>query len=683
MSRSLHDYALLSDAHGAALVARDGSIDWCCLPRFDHGSCFARLLGDGGGHLAIVDADGLAPAQRYLPETMVLETMLHRDGARARMIDALAIGEEGAADAPHELIRVIDGLRGRMELAIEICVRLDYGAVRPWLRHDADGVVWAIGGDDGLLIRVDGATLQTRGDHDLVAHLVVEEGRRARLSIAAAGAAAAQHRPSPPVRPAEVDARLERTIAWWRRWAGALSPELDEPTRRSALVLRALTYEPTGALLAAPTTSLPEAPGGERNWDYRYSWIRDSAFAVRSAAEIGWEQEPRRYARFALRSAAGHADELQVVYGAGGERHLDERELDLAGYGGAWPVRVGNRAAEQLQLDALGELVRVTWAAQLRGERCDADEWRFVASLVETAARRWREPDHGVWEWRAGARHFVHSKACCWAALQHGLDLARELDADAPVARWRRERDAVAAAIARDGWDAERGTFRQAFGGDELDASVLLLPAIGLVDWNDARMVATADVIAHALDDDGLVRRHDADDGLRGREGAFLACSFWLAELYANQGRVDRAQTVYDRAMRTASPLGLLAEEHDPRTGTPLGNYPQALTHLAQICAALAIRRAAAGSAGGAAPAPSRAGADAADEDEDGGDDADDRRQAQRDQHPVGEDGEQDGDEDADHREFPPDSGVWPPVPRERTAQHAEVSAKRGRTSRS
>ncbi|UGS38338.1 glycoside hydrolase family 15 protein [Capillimicrobium parvum] len=593
MSRPLHDLALISDGHGAALVARDGAIEWCCLPRFDHGSCFAALLDDErGGRLTLTGPGGapLPGEQRYLPGTLVLETELRGDGGRVRVLDALATGQDGEESGPR-LLRVIEGVDGRLELELRIAVRFDYGAVRPWLRRDADDLVWAIGGDDGLCIWVQGGA-GLDGDHDVVATLPVAAGERVRLSVSALGAAAAQERGTAPPA-AEVDAALEATIGSWRAFSERLDPDADEQTRRSALVLRGLTYEPTGAVLAAPTTSLPEVAGGRRNWDYRFSWIRDSSFAARTQAVIGCEEEGRRFGRFVLRSAAGHADEMQIVFGIGGERHLPERELDLAGYRGSRPVRVGNGAAGQLQLDALGELVTLTWAWHERGQECDADEWRFVRALVDLAARSWRKPDRGIWEWRAGPRHFVHSKAACWAALDCGMRLAEAVGSEIDTEPWRRERDAVRAAVLDRGWDAGRGTFRQAFDGDELDAAVLLLPVTGIVDWDDERMRSTADAVAEGLDDGGLIRRYDGDgDGLPGREGAFLACTFWLAEVYAHQGRLDRAREVYDRAAATASPLGLFSEEHDPHTGMALGNYPQALTHLAQIAAATALREA-------------------------------------------------------------------------------------------
>jgi GH15 family glucan-1,4-alpha-glucosidase len=591
VSRPLHDLALLSDRNGSALVACDGSVEWCCLPRFDHGSCFARLLdAEEGGALDVRAADGgpLHGSQRYRDDTMVLETTVEGGGGQVRFHDALLLGDDEEADAPHQLARAVECLDGRAELELRIAPRFDYGEVRPWLRGEDERCVWAIGGDDALEVWAEHG-LERRGDHELAVRLRLRAGERSRLSLRMRRASEAER----PTRPPDADAveqGLEATAAAWRRLAAALEHAPDATTRRSALVLLALVYAPSGALVAAPTTSLPETAGGQRNWDYRYSWIRDSVFAGRTLARLGGEQAARRFERFALRSAAGHADELQVLFGVGGERRLGESELELAGYGGATPVRAGNDASGQTQLDVYGELVNLAWLRRERGEPPDPDEWRFLRSLVEAAARRWREPDCGIWEWRGEPRQFVHSKAVCWAALERGAALAEAVgDDDAPTAAWRRERDAVAAAVAREGWDGERRTFVQAFGSPRLDAAALLLPATGFLAWDDPRLASTADALADGLGDGGLLRRHDGDDGLPGREGCFLACSFWLVEVLARQGRVEEAWRWYDRAAATASPTGLWSEEHDPSSDAPLGNYPQALTHLAQIGARLAL----------------------------------------------------------------------------------------------
>ncbi len=406
-----------------------------------------------------------------------------------------------------------------------------------------------------------------------------------------------------PLEPGAVDEDLERTIEWWREWCACLDGDVAEAfpaAVRSALTLKALTYEPTGAIAAAATTSLPEARklSGERNWDYRYSWVRDSAMTVHSLAELGCEEDADAFRRFVERSAAGNARDLQILFGVGGERRLGELELDgLEGWHGALPVRVGNQASSQLQLDAFGQLVDQSWRWHRRGNSPDDDYWLFVADLVETAIEMWREPDRGIWEWRGGPRHFVHSKALAWSAVDRGVKLAEDTGREIPEA-WPRTRDQIRAAVESEGYDEERGVFRMAFGHDDADAALLRMPVAGFLEWEDERMVRTADAIAERLSLDGLLRRYDADDGMP-EEGAFLACSFWLANCLAHQDRAAEALPVFERAAATANDLGLFSEEYDPSESRMLGNFPQALTHLSQIEAAIALTRAGHGATAG------------------------------------------------------------------------------------
>ncbi|MFL5820035.1 MAG: glycoside hydrolase family 15 protein [Solirubrobacteraceae bacterium] len=488
----ISDYALVADCHAAALVSRSGSIDWCCLPRFDSGSCFGRLLDRRrGGYCSIDPVEPVEESHReYLGPTMVLGTRLRTSTGQVRILDRFTMRRGGARRPRRELLRVVEGERGDVALDIRIVPRFDYGEVRPWLRRHADRTWSAIGGDDGLVVTGDVELEAT--EHGLVGSATVSCGERARLSLSFRAPELVDVEPPEPSESAQLDRRLEETLRWWRRWARRARIQGPEAAGalRSALVLKALTYAPTGAVAAAPTTSLPEAPGGSRNWDYRYSWIRDAVFGVRSLAELGYEAEADGFRRFAERSAAGHADELQVVYGVGGERRVTELELPhLEGYRGAQPVRIGNAATGQLQLDAYGELLNQTWRWFRRGHEPDEDDWGFLCDMVEVAVRRWREPDCGIWEWRGAPRHFVHSKALCWAAIDRGLRLARESGHRAPVRRWQRARREIRAAVERDGYDSGRGVFVQALGRRELDAALLLLPVTGFVDWEDERMV--------------------------------------------------------------------------------------------------------------------------------------------------------------------------------------------------
>jgi GH15 family glucan-1,4-alpha-glucosidase len=587
----LADYSLIGDCHGAALVSTDASIDWCCLPRFDSGSCFARLLdAERGGHCSVRLAEQTGATSRYLEDTMVLETTLQGRSAGVRVLDCMALGDEDEREGHREIVRVIECSQGTAEVQFQIAPRFDYGAVTPWLRRVAEDAFIAIGGDDGLVIWSDGE-LDSDGEQ-LTASATLHVGERLRLLIRYAQ----PHRledEKPEEEGEQIDARLRETVRWWRAWRKRLTGEGSEHPAavRSALLLQALTYAPTGAIVAAPTTSLPEAPGGERNWDYRFSWIRDSSLAARSLAELGCELEAERFGHFIVRSSAGHAADLQILFGVGGERRITEQELELAGYRGAQPVRVGNDAAGQLQLDALGEMLNQAWRWHRRGRSPDDDEWRFFAELVETAVERWSEPDRGIWEWRDRPRHFVHSKAACWTAIERGLTLAEECARRAPLRRWQRAREEIGQAIQTRGYDEQRGVFVQCFDEPELDAASLLLPVLGFVEFSDERMMRTADAVHETLGDGGFLRRYEREDGLSGSEGAFLACSFWLAECYARQGRLEQAREVFDHAIGAASPSGLFSEQIDPDSRELLGNYPQALTHLSQIAAAIAIEQ--------------------------------------------------------------------------------------------
>ena len=586
---AIADYALIADSNSAALVSRAGSIDWCCIQRLDAGSCFGRLLDwKRGGFCSVAPKGGANNvSRRYLEGTLVLETTFEAEGGELRLVDCYAM----TADPEHpyrQILRVVEGVSGYVELEMEIAPRFDYGAVAPWLRQEGVGVYSAIGGNDGLIISGD-AGLSPSGKHTLGATVGVHPGERARLSILSVAPEKLDHDPPEVPDADEVDRRLDATIERWREWASDL--RFEGPYRpgvlRSALVTKALMNDLTGAVAAAPTTSLPEVPGGDMNWDYRYAWIRDSFFSVRSLAEVGFEAAASRFRRFIERSAAGSAESLQLMYGLGGERRLTEEKLDyLEGYRGARPVRVGNAAAGQLQLDMYGELLELSWRWHRRGNSPDDDYWRFLLELVDAAAERWSEPDQGIWEMRGHPSHFVHSKVMCWAALDKGLRLAGECMRKAPERRWKKARGEIREAVEGEGYDEDRGVFTQTFGGKDLDAALLLLPRVAFIDYSDGRMLRTTDAIREDLDDDGLLKRYRSEDT---REGAFLACSFWLAECLAHQGRTEDAGAVFHRTLATANDLDLYSEEYDTETRELLGNFPQGLTHLSHISAAVAL----------------------------------------------------------------------------------------------
>jgi GH15 family glucan-1,4-alpha-glucosidase len=586
------DYAFLGDCHAGALVSSEGSVDWLCLPRLDAGSYFGRLLDrERGGWCAVTPTDPAAAfSRRYLDGTLVLQTEMTAVGGRVRLTDCLTMRPGGARRPYRQLLRVIDGLDGALDLRVEVLPRFDYGQVRPWLRRA--GRAWqALGGDDGLVIEGD-VPLALSGLHDLVAEVRVHAGDRLRLSLRHLRPEVLDSSGSSSPASAELDRRLEQTLAWWRGWSarGSLLGPDPAAVLRSATVLKALTQARTGAIAAAATTSLPEAPGGSRNWDYRASWVRDSVFALRSLAELGYTAEADGFRRFVQRSAAGSAQELQILYGLGGERRLVELTLDdLEGFGGARPVRIGNAAARQHQHDVYGELLDLAWAWHRRGKTPDADDWRFLVELVNAAADRWTTPDHGIWELRGQPRHLVHSKVMCWVALDRGLRLATDLGFPAPVAGWTATRAAIRAAVERHGYDPGRGVFTQAFDRPDMDAALLLLPSTGFLAWDDPRMLRTVDAVRAELEVDGLLWRYRAPDGLEGAEGAFVACTFWLAECLARQARTAQAEVAFARASAAANDLGLFAEEFHPATGELLGNYPQALTHLSHITAAVAL----------------------------------------------------------------------------------------------
>jgi len=584
------DYALLGDCQGAALVSRDGSVDWWCAPRFDAPAVFARLLDPAAGHFAVRPTAPAEVTRRYVGATMVLETTFVTRNGRVRLTDALALGEGErehgiGKGSPHVLLRRAEVLEGRVELDVSFAPRPEYGLVTP------------------KLVRVEGGTRSVGGPHGIVleSELDLDEHGRARTRLQAGEtlAFALRHFTGlagpPPTMPLDVDARLADTEAAWRSWDArhvGYDGAYADAVRRSTCVLQALTYQPSGAVIAAPTTSLPEVAGGPANWDYRYAWLRDASLTLRALWVGACPDEAERFFGWMAAAAGprGKDGRVQVVFGVEGERDLAERELPhLAGFGGARPVRVGNAAWEQRQLDVLGEVLDGAWLLREQLGELEPLTAAFLAELADLAAEGWREPDAGIWEGREGERHYTSSKLFCWVALDRAVHLADRLHAGAERREgWARARDEVRETILREAWSEERGAYGGALGSDHLDASVLLMPIFGLLPAQDERMRATTDLIASALGQDGLVRRWTGGND----EGGFAACSFWLAECHALGGDLDRAREVFEATLGYANDVGLLAEEVDPATGRQLGNFPQGLSHMSLINAAWRIHEA-------------------------------------------------------------------------------------------
>jgi GH15 family glucan-1,4-alpha-glucosidase len=589
----ISDYGYIADCHSAALISRFGSIDWCCMPRMDSGSCFGRLLDfERGGFCKISPGENCRASRRYVERTMVLETTFQSKSGESRLLDCFTMRKGGEHKPHQQILRVLEGLRGSIDFHAIVAPCFDYGSIRPWIRECSGGHYIAVGGSDGLLISGD-IPLTISQRHLLIGNFRIAEGERYRLSIIYGRPEDLEDGYVEIPSSDEQDRRLEATIAWWEKWNDQIDFEssYEQEIRRSAMVLKGLTNAPTGAIAAAPTTSLPESPGGSRNWDYRFSWIRDSCFAVRSLAILGYEREADGFRRFIERSAAGNSEEIQILFGVSGTRRMSEIEIEgMEGYRGARPVRVGNAARTQLQLDVYGELLDLAWKWHDRKHSPDDDYWAFLLELANDAGKRWKDPDKGIWELRDKPRHFVFSKAMCWVALDRGIRLAEDLGRSAPLRQWKRMREEIRKTVEDKGYDGKRGVFIQAFENPKMDASLLLLPMFDFIDYRDKRMLRTTDMICEELEEDGLIRRYAPDDdGLEGREGIFLACSFWLAECLARQGRLERARRFFQRAKYAGNDLGLFSEEYDTRSGEMLGNFPQALTHLSLISAAVAL----------------------------------------------------------------------------------------------
>jgi GH15 family glucan-1,4-alpha-glucosidase len=580
----IEDYGFIGDMESAALVGRNGSVDWLCLPRFDSGSCFAALLGDErhGRWLLAPAGEVRSTSRRYRPGTLILETEFETGDGAVRVIDFMPRRAHG----PPRLMRIVEGVRGRVPMRMELALRPDYGAIRPWLDRAPDGVVATSGPDSFRLSTPLGLEAE---DGTVTATFDAIEGARERLTLTWH----VSYEDEPPVE--DADSALARTETWWCEWSGRCAyegPYRDE-VLISLIALKAMTSETTGAVIAAPTTSLPEDLGGERNWDYRYCWLRDSVLALEALLSAGYLEESMAFRDFMLRVGTGNPADIQIMYGLGGERRLTEFELDeLPGYEGSKPVRVGNAASEQFQLDVYGEVSAVMYIGAEKLGRIEEALWPRWRAIVEHVETIWRRPDDGIWEARGPQRHYTYSKVMAWVVFDRAVRIAEEHDVDAPLDRWRQARDEIHAEVCERGYDSERGTFTQYYGSKELDASVLNIPLVGFLPATDERVTGTIDAVRRELGRDGFVSRYstaETDDGLAGDEGQFLACSFWLVSALALNGRVDEARTLFEQLIGLSNDLGLLAEEYDVHHRRQVGNFPQAFSHLTLILAARAI----------------------------------------------------------------------------------------------
>ncbi|MDP9068738.1 MAG: glycoside hydrolase family 15 protein [Actinomycetota bacterium] len=593
----LEDYALIGDTHSAALVSRDGSIDWLCLPRFDSPACFAALLDeDTGGRWRIAPEEDVVEAtRRYRGETMILDTTFHTASGSVTLTDCLAV--EGATltgesvAAPQDLlVRLVTGVEGRVTMKMQYAPRFYFGDIVPWLRRHGDAVE-AVGGPDAL---------------DLLAPVEVElEGHQvqATFDIAAGeelGFLLAYHpshlAPKTSDGPGDCRRLIADTESFWREWIGR--GRVDERWRdeivRSLLTLKALTYSPSGGIVAAPTASLPEAIGGVRNWDYRYCWLRDSTFTLEVLLDHGYTEEAAAWCQWLLRAVAGDPEDLQIMYGVLGERKLLEHELEwLAGYEGSRPVRVGNAAVHQFQLDVYGEVMDTFHSARRAGLEPIPELWDLQVGLVDFVCERWTEPDWGIWEVRSGPEHFVHSKVMAWVAIDRGIQAVEQFGRRGPVERWKETRATVRAEVLERGFNERVGSFVRCYGDDRLDASLLMLPLVGFIEATDPRMRATIEAIERDLSSNGFVLRYreDTPDGLPPGEGTFLLCSFWLVDCLSLLGRLDDARSLFERLLTLRNDVGLLAEQYDVGLKRQVGNFPQAFSHIALATSARSLQQ--------------------------------------------------------------------------------------------
>jgi GH15 family glucan-1,4-alpha-glucosidase len=578
VSTPIEDYALIGDCESAALVSRAGSIDWLCLPRFDSAACFAALVGTPEhGRWSLAPLAGTTrTTRRYREGTLILETDHETADGIVTVTDFMPLLGQGRSD----LVRIVAGRRGAVAMHTEIVLRFDYGRTVPWVRREDGGIV-AIAGPDTIHVMSE-ASLHGENMHT-VGDFTVREGE----TVAFALTWHPSHLPVPPA--ADPRAALDATNDWWREWVSRCTydGEWREPVIRSLITLKALTYAPTGGIVAAPTTSLPESPGGVRNWDYRCCWLRDATFTLFALMSNGYLEEARAWRWWLLRAVAGKPSQLQIMYGISGERRLPEMTLPwLPGYADSAPVRIGNAASEQFQLDVFGEVAdALHHARRFDLDVVDAD-WRFELKLLEYLESVWTEPDEGIWEVRGGRRHFTHSKVMAWVALDRAVKDVETRGLEGPVDRWRALRDRVHAEVCQRAYNVELGTFVQHYEGTTLDASLLLIPALGFLPAADPRVAGTIAAIERGLMRDGFVHRYATStgiDGLPPGEGAFLICTCWLADAYVLQGRHADARTLFERLLAIRNDVGLLSEEYDPAGRRMLGNFPQAFSHIGLV----------------------------------------------------------------------------------------------------
>ncbi len=577
MSSLIEQYALIGDTQTAALVGNDGSIDWLCVPRFDSEACFAALLGDErDGRWLIGPASGArATRRRYRDDTLVLETEYETPDGIVRVTDCMPI-----RDRTIDIVRVVKGVRGTVPMKLELWVRFDYGNVVPWVRS-TDHTVLMIAGPDALRLVSPFKITGHEFRHD--AQFVVGEGDSVPFVLTWYPS---YHKEPPGIDPVRA---VARTTAWWQDWSArsTFKGEWRDAVHRSLITLKALTYAPTGGIVASPTTSLPEWPGGVRNWDYRYCWLRDATFTLYSLMMAGYVKEAVEWRDWLLRAVAGDPSHLQIMYGPAGERRLDEYELDwLAGYEGSKPVRVGNAASSQFQLDVFGEVFDALHQARHMEVHEDASAWSLQLAILEFLESAWQQPDEGIWEVRGGRKDFTHSKVMAWVAFDRAVRGVEEFGLEGPVDKWRARRDEVHREVLDEGFDPDRNTFTQYYGSKSIDASSLMIPLVGFLPPDDERVKGTVAAIERELVLDGFVMRYATEEGVDGLppgEGLFLPCSFWLADNLCLIGRVADGQALFERLLELRNDVGLLSEEYDPKTRRMLGNFPQAFTHVSLV----------------------------------------------------------------------------------------------------